>query len=254
MHKGCPPCGCSPPRWPSEGLECSSCSHPCHAEGHTDLCLSPHNAAATLSTTNQSCQHRKQLPNQVLLLTGKTVPLPLHPWLHWCPRECKGFAFSHCQSPSPWWRQEYITDPALGGSKKHMKPLCTCCPSAGKGCCKLGLLCQSNSGEGKSHRGEKGGECWWVHGIQSLYIILQVGNKIWLRGHVPWVIYKYDVCTRSRMRFCFQQKQQLLLVICPTSRLRDCPSHIRESVKALKNILNHFWNPHSWGMVLPPTS
>lgn len=86
----------------------------------------------------------------------------------------------------------------------------------------------------------EGGEWWWAYEAKSPYIILQVGNKIHLRGHVPWVIYKYNGCTRSRMRFSFQQKQRLLLIICPMGRLRNCPSQIRESAEALKIILNQF--------------
>lgn len=125
-------------------------------------------------------------------------------------------------------------------SKECMKLLCACCPSSGKGWCRLGFLCQSNSEEGKSHRAEKGGESWWALGAQSPFIISQVGNKIRLRGHVPWVIYKCKGCTGSCMRFSSQQKQRVLLIFCPTSRLRDCPSHIRESVKALKNTLKQF--------------
>lgn len=110
---------------------------------------------------------------------------------------------------------------------------------------------QNSHGKGKCVW-ERGGEWQRVPGAQSRFIILQVGNKIRLRGHVPQVIYNYDGSTGSRVRFSFQQKQCFLLIFCPTSRLRDCPSHNRQSAEALKNILNLFQNPHDWGE--PPTS
>lgn len=100
--------------------------------------------------------------------------------------------------------------------------------------------------------GGKGGEWRRVLGAQSPFIVSRVRNKIRLRGHVPRVIYKHDGCMGSRRRFSFQQKHRFLLIFCPTSRLRDCPSRIRKSVEALKNILKQFQNPHGWGE--PPTT
>lgn len=255
-HKVCPPGSCPLPRSPSEGPEGRCCRHPCHAAGHTDLSLSPRNAVAVLSTEGQSSASTES-GYQIKCYYSRAKLLLFH-FIHDfadVPGNAKGLLFPTAKVPLHDGDRNISPTLPLMGARSAWSRSAPAAPQLEKAGASraYSFLCQSNSGEGKSHR-EKGGEWWWVHGAQSLYIILQVGNKIRLRGHVPWVIYKHNVCTRSRMRFSFQQKQWLLLVICPTSRLRDCPSHIRESVKAHKNILNQFWNPHSWGMVLPPTS